>query len=465
MPITVQPNLTPINRIEAAYNGRIAPLSGLDISCNLKDPTYLGKFVQRELRNTYIAWLMSTGNEMVKPGDNVYWTETGYNFSNLDYIGTGLVTRVGNVFTLNPAAVVLDTDNIDNCAYTAADVAFGFGLKQEILIIDSTGKEEYGIVDAIASDRKSATILSKDNAAWAIDTTNLDMIGLGKSLDNCEAPTCVGFRYKDPAYSNSFKVDADCFTYCEEDTYGKTNYEMIHDEMGGSTYHQDRQLDEVQKRMWLNMDRDIFLAKRTVAGSAADTANKFSVGTDGIIEQVKDRGYGWTGTIDTIADLETIDDIQRRNGAPNDYIIHANGAQYKKLQNMITLGTQIEYDPFVYNGDTMRHLGFKGIDVYGRNYYFQRWDILDQERGSANLEKAYNFIITPQGENKIVYADGTSENVGYVTLVWGGDPSNPTKMKRYDTDLDSGKWKVEYKNKYAVVVAQAKHFVLGKPSF
>lgn len=465
MPLQVQPTITPLFMTEEKYNGRIEPLASLDISCHLRDPEFLGKIVTRQLPNTYLAWLMATGNELIRPGDSVWWKEQGYNFQNLDYVGAGLVTRAGNVFTLNPAAVVIDADNIDNCAYTANDIAFGFGLKQEILIVDSTGKEEYGIVDAIAADRKSATILSKDNAAWAIATTNLDMIGLGKSLDNCEAPSCIGFRYKDPSYSNTFKRDADCYTYCEEDLYNATMYEKIMDEKGGSTYHRDRNLDELQKRLWLNVDRDILLGKQTVTGSAADTADKFSVGMNGIIEQVKQRGYGWQGTIDTEADLMTIDDVQRRNGAPSDYIIHANGVQYNKLQSMLTVGTTATYDPFSFNGEVMKHIGFKGIDIHGRNYYFQRWDMLDQANSSANMAKAYNFLITPQGDNKIIYADGTSENVGYVTLVWKGMDGVTMKMRRYVTDLGSGKIKVEYVNTHTVVVAQAKHFILGKSQF
>lgn len=467
MAIVVQPTATPLYTVDPAFNGKIEPLASLDISCHLKDPEYLGKFTEKELQHTYLAWLMASGNEMTKAGDQFWWKEAGYAFAPYDYVTNGLVTRVGNVFTLNPAAVVLDPNNIDNCKYTAADIAWGFEAKEEVLLIDATGKEEHGIVQSISADRKSATILSKDNAAFAIALTNIHVFPLGKNLDNCESPTCIGFRYKDVSYSNTMVRDSDCFTYCEEDLYNASMYERIVDEPGGSTYHRDRNLDEMQKRLWQNVDRKLFLGKQNQAGSAAETAGTFSAGMDGIIEQVKQRGYGWQGFIETEEDLQTIDDIQRRRLAPKDYIIHANSTQYRKLQTMLVNGMTATYDPFDVNADTMKHLGFKGIDIYGRNYFFQRWDMLDQTGTSVNMDKAYNFILTPQGDNKITYADGTSENVGYVTLIWKGKDGVVMKMRRYVTTqgLGAGKVKVEYANTFSVAVAQANHFVLGKPAF
>lgn len=462
MPLTVQPTITPLFMVEPKYDGKIEPLSSMDISCHLKDPTFLGKFVARTNPETYLAWLMNTGNELVKMGDNVLWKEEGYKFVNLDVIGAGLVTRSGNTFTLNPSAVVIDDDNIDTCGYSQSDIAFGFSVKEQILVVDATGKEELGIVSAIATDRKSATILSKENAEWAVGTTNLDMIQTGKSLDRCEAPACVGFRFKDKYLTNTFNIDGDCYTYCEEDLYNKSNYQVIFDEEGGSQYYKDKNLDDLQTRLWNNADRQLLFGKQSKAGSAAAAAD-FNPGTNGILEQVKQRGYGWTGFIENKTDLYTIDDLRRRIGAPKDALINANSVQYRKLQTLVTDGYDAAYNPFDLTADTMLHLGVKGIDVDGRNYYFKRWAMLDQAQGSQNLEKAYNFIITPEGDNKIVYSDGTSENVGYVTVVWNGGNGITMKMRRYVTDEGSGNIKVEYKNALSVVVAQAEHFLVGKP--
>ena len=438
--------------------GRRALVSSMEISC-LTAPKFLGTVEAEEIATeTYMGFLMAAGNETTVAAEQVSWQEKPIESHVNQIVGTNLVTRAGNDFTINAAAIQADPRDIDACR--PEDARFFVAVGQRFLVVDATGERNIGKVTAISTDGKTITAVIRDeNTAWTVGTTNLDIIFLGHNLDHCECPPCIGWKNYAPTYENSFYSDGVCAEYCEETMVAEGGWEAFPERnFGGLNLYPDENLDQKMKLAAGQMDAALFWERRTPK-TVADAAGE-PQGTMGVMQQIESGATKVEGEIETIEDLVKISQYLKKKKVTQAFL-DATPSQFAKLMGIMQGNSNLQYDPFVNHQNDLMYLGYKGIKLYnGVTILFREWEGLTY--GSEKLGAAYNFIITPSGKVNVTL-NGQKKQMGYVNVVWFGNANDPYKFKRFsnENDMNCGNIEIKYKNKFAPVVLRADAFILG----
>lgn len=439
-------------------NGRRALVSSYEISCATA-PQYLGRVEAEEIATeTYSGMLMAAGNETTIAADQVSWQEEQIESHVNQIIGTNLVTRTGNDFVINAAAIQVDARDIDTCR--PEDARFFVSVNQRFLAVDVTGERNIGKVTAISGDGKTITAVIRDeNVDWTVGTTNLDIIFLGHNLDHCECPPCIGWRNYAPTYENSMYSDGVCATYCEETMVADGGWEAFPGRsFGGINLFPDENLDQKMKLAASQMDKVLFWERRTPK-AIADAAGE-PQGTMGIMQQIEAAATKVEGEIETLEDLVKISQYLKKKKVTQAFL-DATPSQFAKLMTIMQGNSNLVYDPFVNHQNDLMYLGYKGVKLYnGVTILFREWDGLTY--GSEKLGAAYNFLITPSGKVNVTL-NGQKKQMGYVNLVWFGNANDPYKFKRFsnENDMNCGNIEIKYKNKFLPLVLAADRFILG----
>lgn len=438
--------------------GRRALVSQMEISCATA-PHYLGKLEAKKYGyDTYAGFLMASGNEITVPAEQISWKEELSNSNVIQVVGENLVSRTGNDFTINASAIPSDPYDIDTCRPENAQFFTVVG--QRFLAVDNTGERNVGVVTSISTDGKTITAdIRGEEADWTVATTNLDIIFLNQNLGHCEPPSCIGYKNYSPTYENSFVKDAVCVDYCEETLIAEGGWEAFPEEQFGEfTFTPNQRNDDALMRLTKQTDASLAWEVRTPK-SVADAVGE-PQGMKGIFQQLDERALKIEGELTTLDDLVTLSTFLKKQEVYECYL-DATPSQYGKLMKIMTANVSIQWNPFENHQGDLMYLGYKGIDVYGVKIMFREWKGLSG-RGSEKLGKKYHYVITPADTVNVTLM-GKKRNLGRVTLVWFGNENAPYKMKREsnENDYNSGNIKIDYYNKYSVIVLGANQFVLG----
>ena len=436
--------------------GRRALMSQLEIACAIK-PEYIGTVEAQEVAyDTYAGFLMASGNEMTVAADQLTWREKPSETNVIQIVGQNLVSRSGNNFKINTAAIPTNPYDIDTCRPENARFFTAEG--QRFLVVDNTGKRNVGVVESLSNDGKTITAAIRDeNESWTVATTNLDIIFWGFNLDHCQCPPSIGYKYYAETLENSFTKDGDAARFCEETLVAEGGWSSFREKIYGDVkVTPASQVDDAQKRLMKKTDATLAWDVRT----PLDVAGGEPQGIKGIFQQLDQRAVKFEGEILTLDDLVDISSYLKKKDVYEAYL-DATPSQYIKLMNIMRSNVSIQWNPWENHQSDLMYLGYKGVDIYGVKIMFREWKGLSG-RGSEKLGKAYNFLITPADKVNITLNNKTTQ-VGHVTLVWFGNENDPYKMKRFsnENDYNCGNIDIKFVNKYSVVVAGADRFIMG----
>lgn len=416
------------------------PVSQLEIS-GMYNPQYMGKIIAEDMdRGSLIAQLLIEGKELQASTRQVVWKEESTSYSRSKVEGDGLVSRSGNDFVVNTAAIPADPNDLDSNRPEDAQWIVKEGMT--FVTFDSTGKKDSGVITAISEDGKTFTATS-DTGSWTIGTSNIGVYFTGYNLDNCECPPCVGWKTYNPTRSNVMTKDGECVSYCEETDIEERAGAFDRFEIQGGYMSVDKKLDDKQKALIERMEHTI--AFGNIKG-----------GTKGVFTILEGRAKKVEGTIDTIDDLHTIAKYLNEVGV-HKATIRCSYDQLMKLQKLVSPTSPYFYSPFENHQTDLVYLGFGGIKIGNVELIFKEWSVF-----SSYVGKKYNFIIIPEGR-LTRQVNGRSETVGYVNICWFGGNGKVWKFLRTNNENEHncGQLKYDLVNKFTPLVFHPEKFILG----
>lgn len=453
--------------VQPAYNlsnlkmdlpkGRKPLVSAMEITTAVA-PKFLGKVMAEHIaQESLLSWIMASGNEEIIAADQVSWSEE-LDSSLVTQITGGFVNRSGDNFTIGSGAVTANTYDIDSSR--PKELKFYVAKGQEFVVVDNTGKRNNGVVTSVSSDGKSITATRTDDDSWNVGTSNLDIIWLGYNLDHCECPPCVGSVNYSPTYENSMYKDGVCKEYCDETQIANGGWEAFPERnINNGLFYEDEALTEKIKELNMRSENAILWARR-MSKTKADSLGK-PQGLMGVFQQLEDKATKIEGTIDDLDDLIRLGNYLKKKGVMTAYL-DATDTQYAKLMKIHRDNANITFNPFENNTNDLIYLGYKGVKLYnGVTILFRELPGLSNV-GMENISKKYNFLVIPVGKVDVML-NGEKKKMGHVNLVWFGKEGNVFKLKRDSNENDGncGVVKINYINKFTVIVLRADKFILG----
>lgn len=439
-------------------NGQRPTISTLEVT-SLFQPEYIGRVVAEEMDNSsIIAQLMIQGRESMVSTDQIVWKEEDNHASVNVVEGTGIITRAGDNFTINAAAIPADAYDIDENRPDDAQWIVGIGM--EFAVFDNTGKMNHGKITSISVDKKTitATIFGEGAVAWTIGTANLTVVFTGYNLDHCECAPCVGFRKYAPTRENTMFKDGECFEYCEETmaVEGSGSYDRF--EVKGDFMNLDEELNTKQAALLERMEFAVAFGKRMTRAQATALGN-VSLGMQGIFPTLDDRALKIQGQVETFADLMAITNYLKKQKVYS-ATMKCTDAQYAKLMNLVPPSSPYYIDPFTDNSDSMVVIGFKGFKFNGVTLMFKEYSALNQV--SDNIGARYNFVIIPEGILTKVL-NGKKEKVGYLNIHWFSAFGKAYKWYRdkEGEEKTCGSTKVDYVSKFTISLFHPEKWIIG----
>lgn len=433
------------------------PVSELEISGMFK-PEYLGRVIADKLDNTsLVAQLLMQGREFTSSISQVTWKEEGNTYSRNKVSGAGLVTRTVNDFLINTAAIPTDAYDIDSNRPDQAQWIVKPGM--EFMVVDSTGKMDYGKITAVSVDGKTMTATPLTvGGVWTIDTTNIDIFFTSYNLDNCECPPCIGWKDYAPSRMNTMTKDGECVSYCEETSIeeGAGAYDLF--EVKGQYMYVDEKLNNSQKSLLERMEYAIAFSKRLTEAQAT-AAGQVSRGMEGLFPTLEGRAKKHEGFIETLADLRAIASYLKKEKITS-ATIRCSLEQMDKLQALVTPTSPYFFSPFENHESDLVYLDFGGIKISGVTLIFKEWTALAD--ASDNLSKRYNFVVIPEDTLTRVI-NGKREKVGYLNIVWFAGNGKTWKFLRdnNENEHNCGNLKYDIVNKFTITVFMPEKFILG----
>lgn len=446
--------------IQKNDEGQRSPLSAIEIS-GLWKPESLGRVIVEEYQaeDSLLAQLMIQGRESTASTDQVVWKEEDNDFSINPITGKGIITRAGNVFTLNTNSITDDAYDIDSNRPETAQFIVTVGMN--FTVFDTDGRYDHGQITAIATDNQSftATIYGEGKTVWTVAAEDLDIIFTGLDLDHCECPTGIGYKTYAPVRENTMQKDGGSVEYCEETlaNEGAGSYDL-YDVGGGDFVELDERLNRKQKELLKTADFRLAFGERKTIAQATALGQK-SVGMRGLMPILETRALKIDGMIESFSDFTKIANYLKKEGIRS-ATIRCTDAQMEKINALVTPTSPFFINPFDDNTNSMFYIGFGGVKVNGVTIIFKEWSALNML--SENVAARYNFVVIPEGKlTKVI--NGTRQSVGYIEIVWFKAFNKVYKFLRdkEGEEKKCGSTKVDYLNKFTVAVFHPEKFILG----
>lgn len=323
--------------------------------------------------------------------DMVKWGEMGRLHGRINS-----VTFAGNVFT--------------------SPTPHNLRVNQTILIVDSTGKEDFGQVSAITSSTVF-TALSRTGASFAGLT---GPVTISEDFSNSFAKGSESFangRKWNPTINSNF-------SHIIKETYETSNSDRV----------QATWIDTPNGPMWYSkeIERTFTLFDNIVdithllnvrnATSAAATAG-FEPGMKGIVQQVEERGNLFNGYITAIVDLEKIAlCVVQQNPNVSEVLVPCDMTQMNYLNAIASTASASmvggsTFGTFVNQEEMYLKLDFTKIKVSGITFHFKHFRLLDDPSIYAFNQSGISFLVIPWAM-KQVEMDGKMAQKPYLDILY-----------------------------------------------
>ena len=435
--------------------GRKPLVSKMDIA-SATAPEYIGQYVLSEVApDSIIAFLHATKSELVFSKEQLMWNETDEGYFRFDITGKGVLSRTGDVFTINQTALPVDQYDFDSSRPDKAQFLVAVG--QRFVVIDGLNKINNGEVISLGADGTTITAKRTDSDDdFDVATSDLEIIWTGYNLDYCECPPCIGYKGYSPTRENSMIKDGVCLEYCDEAVIAE----------GGNVYEPWKTQDG---EYWLNFNlnrksQELFRRTDNIYAferrNAPSKAGGKPMGTKGLIQTLEERAVKVEGGIKNLDDLEMLSKICKQNGV-TEANIFCTVDQYADLQKIVNLNPGLKWDPFENHQSDLLYLGYGGISMFnGVKFFFKDWAAMNGKYSSVNLAKKYPFIVVPMNRIQRVI-DGKTYETGHLAIAYFGNDRKVYKHLRIDEVPHCDKFKIQYVNKFMPLVFFPERFILG----
>lgn len=297
----------------------------------------------------------------------------------------GAVTRSANVFTIVPA-------NIEG--YVSGEDYFFFRVDDAVMVVDSNGVEEHGVITAVDKANDQFTAVCRNGANWTVATTNLSIDVTGSDFDkgSCGPEGLLELRKKRSAILKLMNIkDA-------MKAEGGKRYGFCLDAADGEYAWYDENTIKLQKRLNKKVAKTLMVEIESANGSAAHTAGKY--GTKGLFQKLEEEGLVHTGYITTETELEAIAAYWDSLGFNGDkeFVAHVDNTQYRYLEKIAgAMATSLNVELSVSLGNTpdnMMKIGFKSLTIGGYTIHFSKWGLTE---GNSPLGKNRIKDAMPKG--------------------------------------------------------------------
>ena len=369
------------------------------------------------VRDSWLAFLDMFQMNIGFTTDFVQFLET----TQPDYVidDDGAVTRTGNDFAIDWSLVQ---------GYNAGEDAFFYRVDDAILVIDDNGVKENGVITAIDKANNTFTAVTRNGAAWTVDTTNLTIDITGGDFDkgSCGPEGLLELRKKTSTVLNLVTIkDA-------MQSEGGKRYGFCLDESDGEYAWYDDNTMKLMKRLNKKVAKALMNEIDSVDGSAAYNAGKF--GTKGLFQKLEEDGLVHTGYITDEAGLEAIttywDSLGFRGN--KEFVAHVDTTQYRYLEQIAgEMANRLNIELHVILGNTpdnMLKIGFNSLHKDGYTIHFSKWGLTE---GNSPLGKKRIKDVMPKG---IIMPMGTVP-----TKINGVERQVPYIFKAYQDFAQEGK--------------------------
>lgn len=450
------------------------PLSTFE-GVNQEDPSKLGTWYNNSKlgKTSLIAYLIGQGFETTASGSTVMVEEVdGTRKNRYDY--PGLITRSGNDFTINPAAVSsLSDKGYFGMQVKPEDLTWILPIESEIIVYTETGNQRHGTVRAISPDGRTITATCGDLGGWASgagDLINLTVVILATRNAENSCGDCFSIKPASRFISNNFNLSSKCYSYNPNQLLA--NNTMLSGKNG--KYFFDYNMDKAITDLYLDIDNSLLRSQSPVVGSADYIADP-TLRMKGMLEQLLFDDYRakvHNEYLTTMSDFIQINDILDQSNAPDEYMILCNTTQYNFLQQLMSFGTA-QLNPYKQLGDKviteLDWLNFDCLHIGGRKFHFSKWSQLSQGAYSTPAAQASNptYIMMPKGYRTArTKSDNMESSVPYVSLIWSGDEHTNMKLLRRSNEGATNclTYDVSWYSRYTLMVVGREHFIVGLPN-
>lgn len=423
MPITSQPtntfdNVTPALLTESNY----------------ADPFEIALLMQQKagLPTEVLDTVHSHCNEIMKDSwmgfIDMFQMSIGFETDYINFLETttpdyvidddGAVTRAGNDFTIDFTAVE---------GYETEENAFFYRVHDSILVVDDAGLKEVGVITAIDKATSTFTAVSRDGAAWAVDTANISVMITGGDWDkgSCGPEGLLELRKKKSHVLKMITIkDA-------IEATGGTRYAYC---VGSGEEYKWYDENNVACRKRLNKKVAKALLNETESQDASGAYLEGKYGTKGLFQNIEENGLVQTGYITDVAGLEAITNYWDSLGynGEKEFIAHVDNDQYRYLEKLAILcikdlGIEPQLD-MCCAGFDLSKVGFQMLVKDGYKIYFSKWGLTD---GNSPLGRTRIKDVMPKG---IIMPMGTVP-----TTINGQERNVPYIFKAYQDKAKMGK--------------------------
>ncbi|MDR2207173.1 MAG: hypothetical protein LBE36_13575 [Flavobacteriaceae bacterium] len=427
------------------------------------NPKWLGVILARDygMDDSLIAELMAQGNEFTVASDQVIWEEEAYVKSLASVTGAGAVTKDGNDFTINPAAIPADAFDFDSDRPTEA-VWTNVRQGVQFTAFSSTGGMTSGVVTSISNDGKTftATPVGEDweDLESEDPIENIEIYFTGNILAHCELAPCVASRPYNPKRENTMKKNSQCVEYCIETEIangedGGDAIVVFKNPNGDGEYHVSERLADKEKLLLEEMDYSFAFDHRF----DLDVNTGLPKGTWGILPILENRAQKNQGMITTLQDAKNLAANMLKQNVKYG-VLRCTTEQSMVLADLFPLGGQFTIDPFKDNTNALFHFGYGGFKIGEVTILFKRWKSIDNL--GENVGKRYHYLMIPQGKLKRVI-NGKEMQVGYLNIAWFGNKKENWKFRTTTDEIHGGNFKTDIEVKAAPIVLRPQDFILG----
>lgn len=433
------------------------PISAMELS-GIFMPESLGYVMSEEMgKGSLLAKLALQGREFQVSQDQVMWREEGDMLRSMGNKAT--FTNATNTFAVSPTTFPTVAGNIDTAIPTGNAKWVGIAKGLRFTAFDSTGVQNWGVIDTVASNGETFTAkVTGDDASDFTIGTDVEVMFTNYNLDDCECPPCIAIKDWSPTLENTLAKDGVCVEYCEE-TMIKEAVEFDYIETPDGKVSLDGRLSDAQKV--LSQRNEItFAFDKKLTQTEATALGKDSLGTDGVFTILDKRATKIQGELTTMTDVNLLIKLLKDNKI-YDAMLYCTSDQYSKLQALFPPNTAWQIDPFANHETDLIHYGFGGFRINGVTIRFAEWTAMDD--GAPYAGKKYHFLVVPQG-NLSRLINGKRETVGYLNAAYFAGNGKVWKMLRSEDPNNGGYCgldKINYFNKVAPVVFMAHKFILG----
>ncbi len=287
--------------------------------------------------------------------------------------------------------------------------------KQTILIVDSTGKEEFATVSAVSSSTVF-TALSRTGASFSLTGP----LTISEDFSN-------SFPKGSESFANGRKWNPDIkdnFTHIIKETYETANSDRVH-----ATW-----IDTPNGPMWYSkeIERTFTLFDNIVdlthlfnirnTSSAAAVAG-FEPGMKGIVQQIENGGNLFNGYITAIGDLEKIAlRVVQQNPNVSEVLVPCDMTQMNYLNAIASTASASmvggsTFGTFVNQEEMYLKLDFTKIKVSGITFHFKHFRLLDDPTIYAFNQSGISFLVIPWAM-KQVEMDGKMAQKPYLDILY-----------------------------------------------